>query len=152
MVSDGAPRLDLEAIALQLHLHNDSAGGRWHEAWRSPTGGDGERDGASASYLLLGPGEVCSWQRNDVTMVWHHLDGDDVEVRVSHDGIGTHDSVLGRVGHPGATPHIVVAPHAWWSIEARDGGALLSVTSIPAVDDAHRHVAPPCWEPGSNMS
>ncbi len=105
-----------ELVAL-LGLSPHPEGGFFRETWRSPLALGGLPQGAprsasTAIYFLLPAGSFSALHRVASDEVWHHYDGDPVELHVLEGRV--HDTfVLGRDFARGERPQHVVPAGAW---------------------------------------
>jgi predicted cupin superfamily sugar epimerase len=117
--SSPAPSLDPDAqrIVSQLGLSPHPEGGFYRETWRSPVVLGGlphgtPRSASTAIYFLLPAGTFSAIHRVGSDEVWHHYDGDPVELHVFEGRV--HQSfVLGRDLARGQRPQHVVPAGAW---------------------------------------
>lgn len=135
---------------LQLLPHPE--GGWYRETYRCaestpapqlPARYGGERSHSTAIYFLL-PGETFSaWHRIKADEVWHHYDGDAVEVYVL-DAVGTLRIIkLGKDLTAGEAPQAVVMHGDWFASRCAvpDGYALVGCTVAPGFDFADFEMA-----------
>lgn len=136
--------------ALQLLPHPE--GGWYREAYRCaestpapqlPSRYGGDRSHSTAIYFLL-PGETFSaWHRIQSDEVWHHYDGDAVEIYVLNDAGGLSVIRLGKDLAAGETPQAVVHHGDWFASRCavRSGYALVGCTVAPGFDFADFEMA-----------
>lgn len=108
-----------------------------------PTRYGGERSHSTAIYFLL-PGETFSaWHRIKSDEVWHHYDGDTVEVYVLNEKGRLTVIKLGKDISAGETPQAVVHHGDWFASRCavRDGYALVGCTVAPGFDFADFEMA-----------
>jgi predicted cupin superfamily sugar epimerase len=113
------PTLDAEAqkIVQILALEPHPEGGFFRETWRSPLALAGLPHGApraasTAIYYLLPAGSFSALHRVASDEVWHHYDGDPVQLHVL-EGRVHQTFLLGRDLAKGERPHYVVPAGAW---------------------------------------
>jgi predicted cupin superfamily sugar epimerase len=136
---------DARAVIETLGLVPHPEGGFYRETFRSPEvvrgaswlGPAGERSASTAIYFLLPGGVFSAFHRVMADEVWHHYDGDTVELHTI-DGAGRHDLVcLGRDTGAGERPQHVVPGGVWQAAVARgDRYALCGCTVAPGFDFA----------------
>lgn len=143
---------DPDGLIQRLGLEPHPEGGWFRETWRAEPTATGERSAGTAIYFLLRAGESSHWHRIDAAEIWHHYAGGPLRLRISLDGIGVQEHLLGPDVEQGQTPQVVVPAHAWQAAEPLDDAVLVGCTVSPGFEFAHFHLAPPCWEPGTNMS
>src|SRR5262245_50097355 len=71
------------AAALDLSPHRE--GGYYREIWRSgvrvdPADGRGSRRALTSIYFLLPAGEIGRWHRVGSDELWHHCEGEPIEL------------------------------------------------------------------------
>lgn len=99
---------DFQRIVDLLDLAPHPEGGFYRETFRAP----GPRAASTAIYFLLPAGTFSAFHRIRSDEVWHHYDGDPLELHVV-DG-GRHERVvLGRDLASGERPQHVVPAGAW---------------------------------------
>lgn len=124
-----------------LDLVPHPEGGHFHEIHRSaavvdPTDGRPLRSALTVIHFLLSAGEVSRWHRVSSEEVWHHLEGDPLELQIADPLfestatiiLGPHDSTMAPI-------HVV--PAGWWQA-ARSTGAytLVGCTVAPGFEYA----------------
>lgn len=130
---------DPDGLIQRLGLEPHPEGGWFRETWRAEPTATGERSAATAIYFLLRAGESSHWHRIDAAEIWHHYAGGPLRLRISLDGIGVQEHLLGPDVEQGQTPQVVVPAHrgkrqnrsmtpCWWA--ARSHRASSSPTSI----------------------
>ncbi len=109
---DDEARRIVEALGLRAHPE----GGFYREAFRAPLSvraPQGERAASTAIYFLLPAGSFSALHRVRSDEVWHHYDGDPVDLHTI-DGAGAHAvERLGRDLARGERPQRVVAAGTW---------------------------------------
>jgi predicted cupin superfamily sugar epimerase len=124
--------------ALGLAPHPE--GGFYRETFRAPLAVDapqGRRSASTAIYFLLPGGAFSALHRVRSDEVWHHYDGDPLELHTLDDA-GRHEKVvLGRDIAGGQRPQHVVAAGVYQAVVARgDRYALGGCTVAPGFDFA----------------
>lgn len=135
--------LDPQAAQLveTLGLSPHPEGGYFRETWRSRLELHGLPHGApraasTAIYFLLPSGSFSAFHRVASDEVWHHYDGDPVELHLVEDGVHR-VVVLGRDLVRGERPQHVVPAGAWQAAVAiGDRWALCGCTVAPGFDFA----------------
>lgn len=143
---------DPDALIARLQLQPHPEGGWYRETWRAEALAPGDRSPGTAIYFLLKPGETSHWHRIDAAEIWHHYSGGPLRLGVSVDGVGSHEHLLGPDVLGGQEPQVVIPPGAWQAAEPVSSAVLVGCTVAPGFEFSHFHLAPPCWEPGNNMS
>ena len=143
---DDARRL-IDALSLSPHPE----GGFFREVFRSALpvahpSGAGTRPAGTAIYYLLPAGAFSALHRVTSDEIWHHYEGDPVELHTL-DEAGTHTaSLLGRDLHGGERPLQVVRAGLYQAARPRgERFALLGCTVSPGFDFADFEM-PPCAE------
>jgi len=142
---------DLTAAALEIierfELEPHPEGG-----WYRQTFSDDVADGtvrSTAIYFLLARGERSHWHRVlHAAEVWHHYAGDPIRLRVSADGVTTHEQVLGVDLSAGERPQVIVPIGHWQSAASMGEWTLAGCTVAPGFDFDQFELAPSGWEPG----
>jgi len=138
--------LSAEAIIQELELAPHPEGGFYRETWRGSLVVDGLPHGApraahTAIYFLLPSGTFSALHRVKSDEVWHHYDGDVVDLHLIDDA-GAHRSlVLGRELSSGARPQHVVPAGVWQAAVPR-GTTLCGCTVAPGFDFADFEMPP----------
>ena len=99
---------DFQSIVNLLDLAPHPEGGFYRETFRAP----GPRAASTAIYFLLPAGTFSAFHRIRSDEVWHHYDGDPLELHVV-DGDRHERVVLGRDLASGERPQHVVPAGAW---------------------------------------
>ncbi len=99
---------DFQRIVDLLDLAPHPEGGFYRETFRAP----GPRAASTAIYFLLPAGTFSAFHRIRSDEVWHHYDGDPLELHVV-DGDRHERVVLGRDLASGERPQHVVPAGAW---------------------------------------
>lgn len=135
-----------------LELLPHPEGGWYRETYRCaestaaahlPARYHGDRSHSTAIYFLL-PGETFSaWHRIKADEVWHHYDGDAVEIFVINEDGELSVIKLGKDISAGELPQAVVAHGDWFASRCavRDGYALVGCTVAPGFDFADFEMA-----------
>jgi len=132
---------DAEAVVRTLSLEPHPEGGFYRETFRSmlslqslPHAG-GTRAASTAIYYLLPAGSFSALHRVSSDEVWHHYDGDPIELHTI-DRSGLHAVVrLGRNVLAGERPQHVVAAGVWQAaVPIGDRYALCGCTVAPGFD------------------
>jgi len=123
--------------ALEMQPHPE--GGYYREIYRSPDtvqpqDGRGERSALTTIYFLLTAGQVSRWHRVLSDEVWHHYEGDPLELLwLSHDLTVCHRAVLGPV-REGVTPVATVPAGCWQAARPTGDHTLVGCTVGPGFD------------------
>jgi predicted cupin superfamily sugar epimerase len=134
-------------LVAELELSPHPEGGFYRETWRAPLVVEGLPQGARAAhtaiYFLLPAGTFSALHRVASDEVWHHYDGDPVELHLL-DGAGTHRiEVLGRDLGRGERPQHVVPAGVWQAAVPRGTRyALCGCTVAPGFDFADFEMPP----------
>lgn len=108
---------DVQQLVDLLQLAPHPEGGFFRETWRSPLAIGGlphgaPRSASTAIYFLLPSGSFSALHRVASDEVWHHYDGDPVELHILEGRV--HQTViLGRDLVRGERPQHVVQAGAW---------------------------------------
>jgi uncharacterized protein len=119
-----------------LELEPHPEGGFYRETWRAdhavaPADGRGHRSALTAIWFLLPAGAVSRWHRVRSDEVWHHVEGDPLELLViSPDETRIERVRLGPLAAGLAPVHIVPA-HGWQAARPLGAYALASCTVGP---------------------
>jgi hypothetical protein len=122
-----------------LDLRPHPEGGHYREVFRSagavrPADGRGDRPGLTAITFLLAAGEVSRWHRLASDEVWHHYEGDPLELFLL-DGDRLERRRLGPAG-PESGP-VVAVPAGCWQAARPEGAYALAGCSVgPGFDFA----------------
>lgn len=127
---------ELAALIARLDLRPHPEGGWFRETWRDPRvvhaeGFDGPRCASTAIYFLLAEGVFSALHRIRSDEVWHHYEGNDVEVTVLSGDGARRTLVVGR-----GSPQAVVPAGEWFGARVRAGGgwALVGCTVAPGFE------------------
>jgi hypothetical protein len=131
---------DARALVAALELKPHPEGGYYRETFRSPThvpASRGERAASTAIYFLLPAGTFSALHRVRSDEVWHHYDGDPVDLHTL-EGDGAHAVTrLGRDLARGERPQVVVPAGVWQAaVPVGDAFALCGCTVAPGFDFA----------------
>ena len=105
---------DARAVVTALGLAPHPEGGFFRETFRAPLAIDapqGSRSASTAIYFLLPAGSFSALHRVRSDEVWHHYDGDPVELYTLHDDVGDGEARVVRLGSDlarGDRPQVVV--------------------------------------------
>jgi hypothetical protein len=128
---------DARAIVDALELTPHPEGGFYREVFRAPrvvSAPPRERAVSTAIYFLLDAESFSALHRVRSDEVWHHYDGDPVELHTI-DGVGTHVvSTLGRRLGIGERPQCVVPAGVWQAALPLGRFALCGCTVAPGFD------------------
>jgi uncharacterized protein len=131
---------DAEKLVRLLHLAPHPEGGFYRETWRSaitvkhPCGKT--RSASTAIYFLLPAGTLSALHRVSSDEVWHHYDGDPLDLHLLDERDGTHEIiVLGHHYERGEHSQLVVPAGTLQAAVARgDRYALCGCTVAPGFD------------------
>jgi predicted cupin superfamily sugar epimerase len=131
-----AARSAIQAFALLPHPE----GGFYRETFRSPlalASPQGPRAASTAIYFLLPSGTFSALHRVRSDEVWHHYDGDALDLHML-DSAGMHEvRRLGKDVRAGEEPQIVVPAGLWQAaVPAGDRYSLCGCTVAPGFDFA----------------
>jgi predicted cupin superfamily sugar epimerase len=135
----GSLRAD-ELIAL-LHLHPHPEGGYYREIHRSAVqvrriDDRDARCGLTAIYFLLAGGGVSRWHRVRSDEVWHHCEGDPLDLSLADpDFMQVTTGIVGPLGED-AAPVRVVRAGQWQTARSRGAYTLVACTVGPGFDFA----------------
>jgi predicted cupin superfamily sugar epimerase len=135
----------IERLALRPHPE----GGWFRETHQDRPAGGG-RGALSVIYYLLRAGERSVWHRIDAVEVWHFYDGAPLRLRLSADGLGSREHLLGRDLAQGHAPHAVVPRGAWQSAVSLGAWSLVGCTVAPAFAFEGFELAPSGFAPGGD--
>jgi uncharacterized protein len=128
---------EAQAIVDALELTPHPEGGFYREVFRSPLVVSAplrERPASTAIYFLLPAGSFSALHRVRSDEVWHHYDGDPVELHTI-DATGAHVvSMLGRRLGIGEHPQHVVPAGVWQAALPVGRFALCGCTVAPGFD------------------
>ena len=131
---------DAEELVKRLGLAPHPEGGYYRETWRSPQRVDGHAAGvrvaSTAIYFLLPAGTFSALHRVSSDEVWHHYDGDPVDLHLLDEAAGAHEVVcLGRDVAGGQLPQHVVPAGVWQAAVPRgERFALCGCTVAPGFE------------------
>lgn len=138
-----------EALVRSLQLAPHPEGGFFKETFRSSVRvatPRGERAALTAIHFLLPAGGFSGFHRVSSDEVWHHVQGDPVELHLL-DAQGAHTvTVLHASRSSGAVDHLVVPAGVWQAarpVGAAAGYALVSCDVAPGFDFADFELARP---------
>lgn len=140
---DSEARKLVELLGLEPHPE----GGFFRETWRSPLALAGlphgkPRAASTAIYYLLPGGSLSALHRVASDEVWHHYDGDPVELHVL-EGRVHQTFMLGRDRARGERPQYVVPAGAWQAaVSAGARWSLCGCTVAPGFDFADFEMPP----------
>lgn len=133
---------DAHALVARLHLAPHPEGGYFRETFRSPRLVPGlvhgqPRAASTAIYFLLPGGTYSALHRVGADEVWHHYDGDPLDLHVL-DGAGRHRAIrMGRDFEAGEVPQAVVPAGALQAaVPLGERFALCGCTVAPGFDFA----------------
>lgn len=133
------PRAAQLIASLGLVPHPE--GGQFREVYRSPTAVQplderGERTSLTTIYFLLTAGEVSRWHRVASDEVWHHYEGDVLELITADADFGeiTHHRLGPFAGD--VRPVQVVPANAWQAARSTGAYTLVGCTVGPGFDFA----------------
>lgn len=135
-----------DSVIRQLGLEPHPEGG-WYRQTFADLRSDGERAHSTAIYYLLQAGEISRWHRIDAVEIWHFYAGSPLELRLSHDGQGTENVLLGAEIHRNERPQAIVPRNVWQSARSTGAFSLLGCTVAPGFEFAGFELAPDGWEP-----
>jgi predicted cupin superfamily sugar epimerase len=123
-----------------LGLTPHPEGGCFREVYRSaarvqPSDGRPVRTAVTTIYFLLAEGEVSRWHRVRSDEVWHHYEGDPLELLTVDTDSKPARHLLGRVG-VGVRPVHVVPANAWQAARSTGTYTLVGCTVGPGFDFA----------------
>jgi predicted cupin superfamily sugar epimerase len=126
------------SLVAALGLTPHPEGGFYRETFRAPLGVEapqGPRAASTAIYFLLPAGTFSALHRVRSDEVWHHYDGDPLDLHTIDDA-GRHAVArLGRAIAQGQRPQVVVPAGLWQAaVPAGDGYALCGCTVAPGFD------------------
>jgi uncharacterized protein len=122
-----------------LGLTPHPEGGHYREVYRSASGvqpldARPERAALTTIYFLLAAAEVSRWHRVASDEVWHHYEGDPLELLTADPGFRrVMREVLGPVGE-GVQPVRVVTAEAWQAARSAGAYTLVGCTVGPGFD------------------
>ncbi len=131
---------DARAVVQALGLAPHPEGGYYRESFRAPLAVDvpqGTRAASTAIYFLLPAGSFSALHRVRSDEVWHHYEGDPIELyMLLEDG----EAQVVRLGHDlarGDRPQVVVPAGVWQAaVPVGDRFALCGCTVAPGFDFA----------------
>jgi uncharacterized protein len=128
------------SLVAALGLAPHPEGGFYRETFRAPLrveAPQGARAASTSIYFLLPAGTFSALHRVRSDEVWHHYDGDPLELHMIDDA-GCHTTTrLGRAIARGQRPQVVVPGGVWQAaIPAGDAYALCGCTVAPGFDFA----------------
>ncbi len=131
---------DARAIVEALGLAPHPEGGFFRETFRAPLvvgAPQGPRAVSTAIYFLLLGGTFSAWHRVRSDEVWHHYDGDPVELCLLAEDGELLVTRLGRDLARGERPQVVVPAGVWQAAAPSGHGfALCGCTVAPGFDFA----------------
>jgi predicted cupin superfamily sugar epimerase len=131
---------DARAVVGALGLSPHPDGGFFRETFRAPLAVDapqGTRAASTAIYFLLAAGSFSALHRVRSDEVWHHYDGDPVELYTLRDDGEPSVVRLGRDLARGDRPQVVVPAGVWQAaVPVGERFALCGCTVAPGFDFA----------------
>ena len=131
---------DARALVATLGLTPHPEGGFYRETFRASlavTTPKGKRAASTAIYFLLPAGSFSALHRVRSDEVWHHYDGDPVELYTLHADGSPHFARLGRDLARGERPQVVVPAGVWQAaVPVGERYALCGCTVAPGFDFA----------------
>jgi predicted cupin superfamily sugar epimerase len=131
---------DARTVVEVLGLAPHPEGGFFRETFRAPlaiTAPQGARAASTAIYFLLPAGAFSALHRVRSDEVWHHYDGDPVELYTLRDDGAAAVVRLGRDLARGDRPQVVVPAGVWQAaVPVGDRYALCGCTVAPGFDFA----------------
>ena len=131
---------DARAVVGALGLSPHPEGGFFRETFRAPLAVDapqGTRAASTAIYFLLPAGSFSALHRVRSDEVWHHYDGDPVELYTLRDDGEPSVVRLGRDLARGDRPQVVVPAGVWQAaVPVGERFALCGCTVAPGFDFA----------------
>jgi predicted cupin superfamily sugar epimerase len=131
---------EARAVVLALGLTPHPEGGFFRETFRAPLAVEapqGSRTASTAIYFLLPAGTFSAWHRVRSDEVWHHYDGDPVELHTLAEDGEHRVTRLGRDLARGQEPQHVVPAGVWQAAApCGDRFALCGCTVAPGFDFA----------------
>ncbi len=133
---------DAKRIIERLGLGPHPEGGFYRETWRAPLVLSGLPHGApraakTAIYFLLPAGTFSALHRVASDEIWHHYDGDPVELHLLGDDGEHRVEHLGRALDAGERPQAIVPAGTWQAaVPVGDRFALCGCTVSPGFDFA----------------
>jgi len=132
---------DARAVVTALGLAPHPEGGFFRETFRAPlavSALQGSRAASTAIYFLLPAGSFSALHRVRSDEVWHHYDGDPVELYTLHDDAGeARVARLGRDLARGDRPQVVIPAGVWQAaVPVGKRFALCGCTVAPGFDFA----------------
>lgn len=124
---------DADRIIEALDMKSHPEGGWYAETYRDPNGGP--RGHSTAIYFLLKQGEESAWHRlRDAAEVWHHYDGDALQLQISADMKDVETHVLGKRLDKGERPQQIVPANIWQRARSLGRWTLVGCTVAPGFD------------------
>jgi len=139
--------MDAHEIVKKLGMERHPEGGWYVETYRAPAEGDA-RGAVTAIYFLLEKGQRSHWHAVDAAEIWLWHAGYPLRLRVSQDGRGVEELVLGPALLEGERLQAVVPVDAWQTAESMGEWTLVSCVVAPAFEFRGFRMAEPGWEPG----
>ena len=124
-----------DELIAHLRLSPHPEGGHFIETFRDAA--------STAIYFLLRRSERSHWHRVDAVEIWHHYDGDPLELAVE----GASPIVLGPAVAAGQVPQAIVPAGAWQSARSLGAWTLVGCTVSPAFRFEGFELAPDGWSP-----
>lgn len=137
---------EADAIIARLGLKPHPEGGHFAELWRDAPAGGG-RGASTVIFYLLRAGERSHWHRVDAAEGWHWHGGGPLRLRLSENGEGQQERLLGMDLAGGQMPFALVPPGWWQAAEPVAGWVLVSCSVAPAFEFSGFEMAPPGWAP-----
>jgi uncharacterized protein len=120
-----------------LGMRPHPEGGHYVELFRSAhrvaaLGRNVERPAITTIYFLLTAGEVSRWHRVQSDEIWHHHEGDAIELFLFN-GSGLRRARLGPVAHE-TRPTVIVPAGTWQAARTSGAYTLVACTVGPGFD------------------
>lgn len=117
-----------------LGLAPHPEGGHYRETHRSALRGPGNRAAVTDILFVLRAGEYSRWHRVDADELWHHLEGDPLELWTFGEGVGPSLRILGPASADGTRPAAVVPAGAWQAARPLGAYALAACAVAPGFE------------------
>ena len=135
--SEALARLRCEQLVARLHLRPHAEGGcyvRMYTSDASVFAGASARPASTAIWYLLGPGERSLWHVVDADEIWHHVEGETLNLLIYHPSDGTLEQHRLGTFDDNALPVLVVPRGCWQAVVEVADYALCTCVVAPGFE------------------
>ncbi len=137
----------LTQLLKQHELQPHPEGGFYRQTWRSETVDSNGRALASGILFLLPSGVRSHWHRTDGEEIWIHQAGAPLSLHIVDEGqVKTYTVGIEN------EPQVIVPANAWQSAQSDGEWTLVCCIVSPAFEFDTFEMAPPDWDPSSDLN